>query len=345
MKEILDDNKIKFNNKSVLNKQSNQEKVLYPDTYLLILTAAFPEKYKNNEKELKKRFGGVEIWQCWAELSNGHLMPLTIAGKLNEKNFRQIRLVIDTHGAKNDEQSIQLEDLQYALSAINNYLAGKGIYKIHPETKVYIENLSCYGANKPLDEDQNMVDTTLEKEIQDYFGKEFDGRIFYAKLADKNYSMNTFLKDNGAFAHIMIPDNYVNTLQNVKTDHSLGKTNPAFAYYYLSNGKLRQYKKLSCSNDDDYFFLFKENTDQAAQLSKSRMISKLQQAQKNLDLWKPRKRNNKSEKKKTDFKNKMFRKKEDLKESNNNKIVINNQDKIQFDAEAVKRSKSADRLI
>ena len=70
-----------------------------------------------------------------------------------------------------------------------------------------------------------------------------------------------------------------------------------------------------------------------------------QKAQKNLDLWKPRKRNNKSEKKKTDFKNKMFRKKEDLKESNNNKIIINNQDEIQFDAETVKRSKSVDRLI
>ena len=157
--------------------------------------------------------------------------------------------------------------------------------------------------------------------------------------------MSTFLKNNGAFGHIMMPDNYVNTVQNVKTDHSLGKTNPAFAYYYLSNGKLRQYKKLSCSNDGDCSFLFKENTDQAAQLSKSRMISKLQQAQKNFDLWKPRKRNNKSEKKKTDFKNKMFRKKEDLKESNNIKIIINNQNEIQFDAETVKRSKSADRLI
>ena len=338
MKEILDDDKIKFNNKSDLNKQSNQEEVLYPDTYLLVLTAAFPEKYQDNEAELKKRFGGVDIWQCDADSSNNNFMQFIIAGNLDKKNFRQIRLVIDTHGIKNDEQSIQLEDLRYALNAINYYLTGfAGMGKIHPETKVYIENLSCYGANRPLDWRKNMTNTTLEKEIQDYFGKEFDGRIFYAQLADKNYSMNTFLKDNGAFAHIMVDDN--KSFEERKNDHKNNKTMPAFKYYYLSGGKLTEYKRL-CPGKNE-FCLLKESSE----MINKKITARLQKAQKNLDLWKPRKRNNKSEKKKTDFKNKMFRKKEDLKESNNNKIIINNQDEIQFDAETVKRSKSVDRLI
>ena len=286
--------------------------------------------------EIRKHYGnGTVICSLGDEVDNPDFWKINEQGLkliynriyeiLTSKDVDMIKLILYVHSDDNGkkQESSTLYDIRPIFNIIKTYLDGNtknipyvdtdkiGKPKSHPNTKVYIANLSCCGAS------ELNCNTTIEKEIQDIF-HEHDGKIFYAKSKDKKNIVTTFFKEeeNGWLTHIITkPFEKNQKVDELRKLHQQHQTEPAFKYYHLSGGKLKSYKELYDNTPvwkkyyvepkkSKYAFLEEETEGlkQRAENSARKQVTendkkqhrlkqewqkhKLQQAQKNFDFWK-----------------------------------------------------------